>query len=247
MTDPLVVRLSIDASMFERLPGLRVAVTSAVLADEGIGESAAIDAHWSSAWAGFRARGLVSATAHAHVAAYRAALRGAGIRVSDFPPAIESLTRRALKQPEPFHIHPIVDFYNGVCLNHVVPSGAIDVDAVMAVAEPSLSLRSATAQDRFTPMGSKTSEPMTVGELAWFSGPVALSRHILWRQSDDGLVRPGTRRLMFISEFVEGISDAAAQDAAGALLGGAQRLLGARCTQVMLNQAHSQTEVIVPA
>lgn len=247
----MTLQLSIDDSMFERLPGLRVAITTATL--NGPPDAAAIDEHWTRAWASFRGLGLASATAHAQVAAYRTALKAAGIRISDFPPAIESLTRRALKQAEPFRINAIVDFYNGVCLGHVVPSGGMDIDAIAAatgaatsaattatpaIPDLSLELRSAREGDRFTAMGASESEAMAVGELAWFSGPLALSRHILWRQSAQSLVSPDTRRLVFISEYVGGIDDETAQRAAAALRRGAEQLLAAHCEQVLLTRDH---------
>lgn len=228
------LQITVEDEFFNRVPGLRVAVTTAEL--DGGCNAAGVDEHWSEAWRQFRARGLASALDHPHVAAYRAALKAAGIKVGEFPPAIESLTRRALKQPEPFRINAIVDFYNGMCLRHVVPTGAVDAEAAVAAGGDDIRLRQARTGDVFTAPGESAAIAMTPGELAWFCGPVALSRHILWRQSVEGLVSERTRRLIFISEYVDGVSDESAREAADALAEGTQNLLHARTQQVWLRR-----------
>jgi DNA/RNA-binding domain of Phe-tRNA-synthetase-like protein len=154
------------------------------------------------------------------------------------------LTRRALKQPQPFRINPIVDFYNGICLSHVVPSGAVDLDGATANRSSVIRLRRAAPGDTFTPAGESAALDMALGELAWFSDSTALSRHILWRQSAEGLVRPKTHRLLFISEYVQGIPDDVARAAAQGLMEGVRRLLRADAQQVILHEGMPKADVV---
>ena len=205
------MEFSIAPAIFERFPGLRVAVVVAHEIDSDYA-GAAVSEGWRAAWiaAGQDATRDGNAQSHPHVAPWREAFRAQGISAKAFPSSIEALLRRALKGGEPFSINPLVDFYNSVSLRHVVPAGGFDLAAVRGPLE----LRLTRAGDTFTALDSP--EPLAVppGEVAYADGDTVLTRHFVWRQSRDALLTPATRSAFLVSEILGGVPGAASVAAA---------------------------------
>src|SRR5688500_242350 len=61
------------------------------------------------------------------IAQWREALIGARIPVKAYPPSIEAIAKRAMSVPTPFSISPIVDAYNAMSMELVLPLGAFDL------------------------------------------------------------------------------------------------------------------------
>jgi DNA/RNA-binding domain of Phe-tRNA-synthetase-like protein len=200
------MEFSIAPAIFTRFPELRVAVVIA----RGIDSTragAAVSEGWHAAWAaaGQDAARYGNAQSHPHVAPWRAAFRAQGISAKNFPSSIEALLRRALKGGEPFSVNPLVDFYNGVSLRHIVPAGGFDLAAVHGPLE----LRLTRAGDAFTALDS--AEPLAVppGEVAYTDGSTVLTRHFVWRQSRDALLAATTNTALLVSEILGDVPGAA--------------------------------------
>ena len=189
------MRLVVEPRIFEYFPGLHLAV--AVARGARNTPSEALERRWREAWREAGARDLPNAQSHPYVNAWREHLRGAGVSGKKFPTSIEAMLRRALKGGEPFHINPLVDFYNALSLHHVVPAGAWDLDEV----PEDLQLRVTRAGDHFTALDETEAVAVAEGEIAYASGPVVLTRHFMWRQARQALVRPETRNVFLISEI----------------------------------------------
>lgn len=125
-------------------------------------------------------------------------MKGAGASHKEFPTSVEALVRRALKSPLPVRINPLVDFYNSVCLELVVPAGGYDLDAL---ASP-LELRLSRPGDTFEALDASAAEAVPSGELAYASGQSVVTRQLVWRQSRLGLVTAATRSALFLSELL---------------------------------------------
>ena len=189
------MRLVVEPRIFEYFPNLHLAVAVA----RGLRNtpSEALGRRWREAWREVGARDLRNAQSHPYVNAWREHLRGAGVSGKKFPTSIEAMLRRALKGGEPFHINPLVDFYNALSLHHVVPAGAWDLDEV----PEDLQLRFTRAGDHFTALDEAEAVAVAEDEIAYASGPVVLTRHFMWRQARQALVRPETRNVFLISEI----------------------------------------------
>ncbi len=189
------MRVVVEPRIFEYFPGLHLAVAVA----RGVRNtpSEALERWWREAWREAGARDLPNAQSHSYVNAWREHLRGAGVSGKKFPTSIEAMLRRALKGGEPFHINPLVDFYNALSLHHVVPAGAWDLDEV----PEDLQLRFTRTGDHFTALDETDAVEVAEGEIAYASGPVVLTRHFMWRQARQALVRPETRNVFLISEI----------------------------------------------
>ena len=122
------MRFTVAPAIFERFPGMRIAVVVATDVDNRPAVPA-IDALWREAWvdAGRLADVYGNAQSHPRVRAWRERFRATGVSSKEFPSSIEAMLRRAFKGGEPFVVNPLVDFYNAVSLRHVVPAGGFDL------------------------------------------------------------------------------------------------------------------------
>jgi DNA/RNA-binding domain of Phe-tRNA-synthetase-like protein len=191
------VELLVHPQVFERLPGMRIAVALARGVDNGAAHPE-VAARWAAAWraAGGRKADLANAQSHPNVRAWREAFRAMGVSPHDFPSSIEALLRRAMKGGPPFSINPLVDLYNAISLERVAPVGAFDVGGLGGPLE----LRLTRDGDVFVALDRD--EPLAVppGEVAYAVGCDVLTRHLLWRQSRRALVTPATRDALLLSE-----------------------------------------------
>ncbi|MFL5798470.1 MAG: B3/4 domain-containing protein [Actinomycetota bacterium] len=190
-------RFVVDPAVFRRLPGIRVATAVAL----GIGEPLTdVDAELGDAWRGAAAAAAPygNAQSHPRVAPWRTAFRSMGVHPRGFPSSIEALLRRAMKGGEQFRILPLVDLYHAVSLRNLTPAGAFDLGAVRGDVE----LRPTREGDRFTALDADEPEVVPPGEVAYADGPVVLTRHLVWRQAREGLVRPETGDVIVFSEVL---------------------------------------------
>lgn len=197
----MAAELIVDAEIWRRFPGLRIAAVRAAGIDNRAARPA-VAAAWRAAWAAAGALAVANAPsppqAHPRVAPWREALRTAGAPPKKFPSSIEALLRRALKGGEPFAVNPLVDFYNAVSLAHVAPAGGFDLGAV----EHAVELRPTRAGDRFHALGGDGVEAVPAGEIAYADGPDVLTRHFVWRQSEKAAIRPETTDALLMSELL---------------------------------------------
>ncbi len=192
-------QLSVSPEIFDRLPGLQIVVAFAAGIDNRRPRPS-VDQQWEAAWtaAGGLAESLPNPQSHPHVKAWGERLKAAGVSRKEFPPSVEAVLRRAMKRGPRFAINPLVDFYNAVALQHTVPAGAFDVGAL----HEDVVLRTTVPGDTFRALDA--SEPVAVpaGEIAYAAGSTVLTRQLMWRQSQAGLVAPATTSVLFMSELL---------------------------------------------
>ncbi|HET8627764.1 MAG TPA: phenylalanine--tRNA ligase beta subunit-related protein [Thermomicrobiales bacterium] len=189
----------VEPAIFERFPGLRLAVVVAHGVDNRADRPAAA-ARWRDAWdaAGREGAQYGNAQSHPRVRRWRERFRAQGISGKEFPSSAEALLRRALKGGEPFAINPLVDFYNSVSLRHAVPAGGFDLDHVAGPLE----LRLTRPGDHFTALDEDAPLPVPPGEVAYADGQTVLTRHFVWRQARTALITPATRSVFLVSEIL---------------------------------------------
>ncbi len=189
----------VNPEIFERFPGMRIAVAVAHGVDNA-GDRPAIAAEWRAAWAGAaEAAAHGNAQSHPRVRPWRERFRAMGVSGKEFPSSVEALLRRAMKGGEPFRINPLVDCYNAVSLRHVVPAGGFDLDQLRGSGP--LELRLTRDGDHFTALDADAPLPLPPGEIAYLDGPTVLTRHFVWRQARTGLITPATRSVVLLSEI----------------------------------------------
>ena len=226
----------VDPAIFSLFPNLRI-VTALI---EGIDNATAnecVNRFWRTSWESASNLGLPNAQTHPHVAAWRAAMRAAGVHHKDHPSSIEAILRRALRGGEAFSINPLVDLYNGVSLRHVVPAGAFDLDDLPG----DLELRPSRSDDRFQALDAAAIEPVAPGEVSYVSGGEIVTRHFVWRQSKVGLVRDATQRAFFVSEMLDTIGDDVAEHVRQEIADAISNCFGVEASTTVVDASHPET------
>jgi len=156
-----------------------------------------ITARWQQVWAeATKAAVYGNAQSHPQVKPWRARFQAMGVSGKEFPSSIEALLRRALKGGMPFQINPLVDFYNTVSLQHVVPVGAFDLRQLHGPLE----LRLTQPGDQFIALDAESPVAVPPGEIAYADGQAILTRHFVWRQDRTSLITLATQEVFLVSE-----------------------------------------------
>jgi DNA/RNA-binding domain of Phe-tRNA-synthetase-like protein len=117
---------------------------------------------------------------HPHIMAWRSAYAKFGLKPSKFPCSVEALLTRVVKGQELPSINTLVDLYNAVSINHVIPIGGEDWDRL----EHNLVLRLADGTEVFDTIkdGLVSFEHPVQGEVIWAEGNSVTCRAWNWRQ-----------------------------------------------------------------
>ncbi len=195
----------------------------------------AVSERWRAAWAaaGEAGRAYPNPQSHPRVAPWREAFRAMRVPPREFPSSIEALLRRAMKGGEPFSVSPLVDFYNAVSLTHFVPVGGFDLDRLSGTA---IELRITRAGDGYFPVDAGKPLEVPPGEIAYTNGPIVLTRHFVWRQGREGLIRPDTQNIFLVSEVLGVIGRTPALQVLDALQDGLRDFFAARVATFVLDQ-----------
>jgi len=130
---------------------------------------------------------------HPLIKPWREAYRSFGAKPSEFRSSIEALARRALRKDPLPSINTLVDIGNLLSLRHLVPVGSHAID----VLTQDVSLRYATGNELFTPLGSDIPENPLPGEVIFTEADIVLTRRWTWRQANHTLTLPETRCVEF--------------------------------------------------
>jgi DNA/RNA-binding domain of Phe-tRNA-synthetase-like protein len=156
--------------------------------------------------------GSGSASEHPHIAAWRNAYQNFGAKPKKYPCSIEALLSRVGKQEELPSINPVVNLYNSVSLDHVMPIGGEDRDKLTS----DLLLSVATGAEAFDTRrsGESVLEHPDTGEIVWKDSTGVTCRRWNWRQCERTAVKPETRRGYFVFDCLLPFGIAAATAAA---------------------------------
>jgi DNA/RNA-binding domain of Phe-tRNA-synthetase-like protein len=140
------------------------------------------------------------------VNAWRRAFRAFGADPTQYRSAAEALLRRLTKQGSIPSINTLVDIGNLVSIRHALPVAILDLASI----REGLTVRFATGEERFTDLGSGTTETPEPGEVIFIdaAGHVA-ARRWCWRQSAESASQATTTDMLIT---VEGHHDTARQD-----------------------------------
>ena len=193
MTEPLLIAENVR----EKIRGL-IIITGVL--EVGSPNSSLISEYLNSSWQklaeAVRQHGYKT---HPLIAQWREALRSAGVPLKRCPPSIEAIAKRTTKSNRPFSINPIVDVYNAISMDLLLPLGAYDVGQL----DGGLSLRVCSAPEPFSPLGGGEPEQTEVGEIVYADRSDILTRHFLWRQAEKGKITSNSRKFVFLCELLD--------------------------------------------
>jgi DNA/RNA-binding domain of Phe-tRNA-synthetase-like protein len=146
---------------------------------------------------------------HPRIAPWMRSFQAAGIPVKKYPFSILAMGKRASKTRAPFSINPIVDTYNAVSMDLIIPGGAYDVDQMNG----GLRLRLSDGGEVFQPLGNGKVSHTVPGEIVYSDDSDVLTRMFLWQQSDKAKIMNSSERLVFVFELLDEMGSDIVNDA----------------------------------
>ncbi len=131
-------------------------------------------------------------TTHPRIAAWREAYRLLDMKPGKNYSSVEALARRARGGSPTPYINTLVALMNGLSLKHLVPCGGDDLEA----AKGDLTLRLATGEERWVPLGGEEASSPEPGEAVYVDAEKVLCRRWNWRQGDATKILPSTRQAL---------------------------------------------------
>jgi DNA/RNA-binding domain of Phe-tRNA-synthetase-like protein len=171
-----------------------------LMAAEGLGNGPSDDdsATWLASVARTAARSEGALDADDHVLAWREAYRDFGAKPKRTRPSVDALLKRADALPA---INKVVDAYNAVSVEHVLPIGGEDIDAYRGPAR----LIRAVGDEPFDTVaaGEETVDHPEPGEVVWRDDAGVTCRRWNWRQCVRTRITESTKNALFILERLE--------------------------------------------
>lgn len=224
--------------IFERFPGMRVVVVVAHELDN-TRDIPALTTRLHIVWqqAAAEAQRYGNAQSHPHIQLWREQFRAMGVSSKKFPSSIEALLRRVLKGDEPFHINALVDFYHITSLQHIVPVGGFDLAEIPGPLE----LRLTREGDQFQALDEDVPYTVLPGEVAYASGQIILTRHLMWRQARAGLLTPQTKSAVLVAEIPGAVDSEIAAAVCSSLHTGLDHYFSVAAQSCILDEEHLST------
>jgi DNA/RNA-binding domain of Phe-tRNA-synthetase-like protein len=157
--------------------------------------------------------GAAPLTEHPRIAVWREAYRRFGAKPKDHPSSIENLLRRAAKGHAPSHINRLVDLYNAVSLEALLPVGAEDLAAIDGDVELTVA---GEAEPPVRLLGEPEPRPPKAGEVIYRDRRGAICRRWNWKEADRTKITEATRDAIVV---VEGLPPVGRADVEAALDG----------------------------
>ncbi len=207
------MRLNLAPPFLALFPDALVGV-AVVRGIDNHGEDAELTARLKTAADGIPERvGAAPLTEHPRVAVWREAYRRFGAKPKDHPSSIENLLRRAARGQTPSHINRLVDLYNAVSLEALLPAGAEDLAAIDGDVELTVA---GEAEPPVRLLGEPEARPPKAGEVIYRDRQGAICRRWNWKEADRTKITEATRDAIVV---VEGLPPIARADIEAALEG----------------------------
>ena len=139
-----------------------------------------------------------------HIAAWREAYKSFGAKPNKTRNSLEALTRRVEAGGLP-RVNRLTDVYNAVCVKHQIPLGGEDLDKY----EGSPKLIRSTGREPFeaNSKGEKVTEYADEGEVVWCDDAGVTCRRWNWRQGPRTALSDDTKRVLFILDVLDPVTD----------------------------------------
>ena len=233
------MRFVVEPDVFALYPELRIGV----LRLEGIDSTAAagLSDRARAAQDAVRRRFVETAVIeHPRIECWRAAYRAFGAKPKKHPSSIENLVRRTLKGEELRPIHPLVDAYNVISLEHLLPVGGEDLDALTG----DLRLARAGEQEPAAALlGDPEPRPPAPGEVFYTDDAGAVCRRFNWKEADRTKLESSTTRALLVVEALPPVGPDEHDEALEALSKLARDVVGGEERRWMLDRSQSSVEL----
>jgi DNA/RNA-binding domain of Phe-tRNA-synthetase-like protein len=176
----------------------------------------------------------ITLSQHPQVAPWREAYRAFGVKAKDYPSSIENLLKRVLKGETLRSINPLVDLYNVVSLEHLIPIGGEDLDSLQG----DIVLRFAGNDElAIHLLGDTEAKAPKTGEVIYADDLGAICRRFNWKEAERSKLTANTKRAVLVVEALPPVDEAKLQVALNQLSTLADRFCQASVTTHILSPA----------
>ncbi len=173
-----------------------------------------------------------------YIAAWREALRQAGIKPGEFPSSIEALAKRVARGDTLPDISPAVNISNAIAIQYLLPMGGHDLDQLTG----GFGVRLAHEGDLFSPPEIREGdegrvESVTPGEIIYADEAEVRTRRWVWRQGRKARVTPASQTIFFPIDGFASLNEADVRAAAEELAQLLTEHLGASCQTFFIDKA----------
>ena len=204
------MRLSVTEEIFASFPGALVGIAVAREITNAADDPAVRERlRRAQVSTGESFRGVAIAE-HPRISIWREAYRRFGARPKDHPSSIENLVRRASKGQAIPHVNTLVDLYNAVSLERLLPAGAEDLDAIDGDVELAVASES---EPPVRLLGEPEARPPRPGEVIYRDRAGAICRRWNWKEADRTKLSSATRNALVVVEGLPPISSREVEDA----------------------------------
>ncbi len=203
--------------------------------------SAEVEARLRRAEAGARTAFAGAALAEEpRVACWREAYRRFGASPKKSPSSIENLLRRVAKGEALRPINPLVDIYNAVSLERLLPAGGEDLaqvrgDVVLCLAR--------AAEPPVLLLGEGEARPPHHGEVIYRDDVSAICRRWNWKEADRTKLTAATRDAVLVVEALPPTGRADLEQALADLAASVTRCCGGEAATAILDAAAREVEL----
>ncbi|MDE3029694.1 MAG: hypothetical protein KGH84_14995 [Paracoccaceae bacterium] len=173
--------------------------------------------------------------AEGHLEAWREAYRVFGAKPKRTPCSAEALRKRAVKDGRMRPLNAVVDLYNAISLQFVIPVGG--EDATCYDGRPQLCRATGGEPFATTADGQPVVETADAGEVIWRDASGVTCRRWNWRQGPRTQITEGSRDMWFVLERLAPLPIAALEEAGQVLVLGLRRLAPDLSVSVLLFDA----------
>jgi DNA/RNA-binding domain of Phe-tRNA-synthetase-like protein len=128
-----------------------------------------------------------------NVKLYREVVKESGINPNKYPPSVEAMFKRIVKEGQLPLINALVDLCNAVSIERGISLGGHDLKDI----HEDLEVRYSRKGDIFLPFGAEVYEDVEENELVFTSGNIVQTYKWLWRQSELGKLTLDSNRVFF--------------------------------------------------
>ena len=177
---------------------------------------------------------------HPNVAVWREAYRRFGAKPKDHPSSIENLARRVLKGHAVAHINRVVDIYNAVSLETLLPAGAEDLDAIDGDVELAVA---GDAEPPVRLLGEPESRPPKPGEVIYRDRAGAICRRWNWKEADRTKLTAATRNALVVVEALPPVAPEAVASAIEQIARRVRDICGGTVGTAMLDRGRPSVDL----
>ncbi len=135
---------------------------------------------------------------HPNIAAWQTVHKSFGSNPNKFPPSILALLKRVVNGKDLPSISTLVDLYNILSLEHIVPAGGEDLNACHG----DIRLCLAQGNESFRTIGGTEDEPPEPGEIIYRDDDGAICRKFNWREAERTCLTNNTTNAVLVLEAV---------------------------------------------